>query len=150
MLHIDGELINDRRRGEGFIQKAVSDQLDIINALALTAMENQENHVTIDLSENFQIPYMDDKIARSRIYYNVCRDLEKRKINFRLIKPKRWCRICIKPMRSEDMTGIQCKKCGRDTFVARDAKYKILISFKSQDEDDELANIEKWLDQRSI
>lgn len=150
MKHIHGELISDLRRGEGFITDAVNSQMDFINSEALTALEEQKNHVIIPLVQDFNIPYMDPVEARYRVYYNVCRELEKNKIKFALIRPVRWCPFCKLQRKKDQLDGDQCKKCGRDTFIPRDARHKILISFKTKEESDEMTNIKRWLNDHSI
>lgn len=151
MKSVDGELIKDMRRGEGFIREFVERELDSINAAALTAIEKQESYTVHVLPDFFDIPYMDPKDSRNRVYFNIMRDLEKRKLIFKLIKPKRWCKICTKPVpRANLIEGTKCGKCHRETFIPRGSKYKIVLYFKSQEEKEENENIAAWLDKYSI
>lgn len=150
MEKVDGDLIKDLRAGEGFIEEVVKQQLEIIDAAALTALEEQKPYAIITLADYFNIPYMNPGIARNKVYFNVCRNLEKRHIKFKLLKPKKWCKICIQPLLPKHLDGNKCKKCGREPFIPRDAKYKLVIFFQSKEEEEENDNIAEWLNKHSF
>lgn len=150
MYRVDGEFINDTRRGEGFIEDAVRDQLNIINAEALSALEARKNYVIVPLSQFFDIPYMDPNVARNRVYYNICRDLEKRQLAFRLVSPRRYCKICKKIVLRKDLNGKVCKNCNRNTTIPPESRHSVIIWFKTKEEEEENSNIEKWLNEHSI
>lgn len=71
-VNLSSSVVKDKLRGDGYIEDYAEEILRDIEFDIEDAIENERTSVITEISTNFNVPNMSNKIAQRDIYYLVC------------------------------------------------------------------------------
>lgn len=140
MLTAKTEIVS-QVRGNGLLDDYVLDLLERVESDINKSRERKKAYSLTNLPKTFDVPYLDKKTARNRVYYNLIRRVEAKGYNVSIVYSGKKCALCKKPTKKKSC-------CSKSMFIVKDIY--LCVSFKNKDDIEEDENISAYLKERSI